>query len=1114
MKKSFIYSLAAVFALAACTKEADVKVPTGETVTIIASVDQTKSTEDHASFSWATDEQISVGTSDDEYVAFEVTDAANGLFSHTFTGETPSLLVAVSPVQANADFAGADAYEVELPAIYNDYEPSKGVTNALMIGVPDPNTPNRFLFRHAAALLKITYANVPVGTAGFVLKADKPINNGWSGDKVLLGGTSVSDIEIDNTNSALVQENPTIINLKEAVTEANTTLTFYVPVPTGEYSMLQVSLTGNDQEYAIKTMDRTGKTPLTLARGDVFSFPTITLDPAPEEKYYEKVTSLDEIVDGAQYVIGAWFNDDNGDAFYAIPANPTLSNGKIVGEEVAVSSEGIALSDADGFVWTLSKSNNFWTLMDGSKYLYHSNGGNSGTNLGYGSSASYLWSITEWEENTCGLFKFAGVNEGSVKGRGLLFSESSSSFGGYALSNYGSNYSGIDLYVLVGSDDREDVTLSFETPSYELSLGTDDYTNFTGQVVTTTPTGVSGVKYTLTGDSLGSIDEDSGVITLDGETAGTATVTATFAGNANYKPAASVSYTIIVNDPSVVDYVTLDWTYPNEGEAATSAGISAIPGVTAEGLGSDYAAGNSPYCIKFDTTGDYIQIKTDSAIGEVSVMYKMLGGENTSNLTISESSDGGTWTEVEVLTISGAQNSEGTLTTTESFSAESRFVKMVFTKGSNVGIGGITVLKADATPRFTVESPLAAAAAANEYTVNITRKFFTGAINVSLPSGCDWIQADNVAANANSFNVRVSTNTGESRTATLTLSADGVDSQELVVNQDGSVPGTEANPYSVAQALALIETLGGSSSSTVWVTGTVSKVETFFSNYHSITYFISDDGTNTNPLEVYSGKGLDGAYFSDITDLAVGDKVVVKGNLKDYNGTSEFTQNSIITSFISKAPRYTVTLGSVTPTNSGTIAASATSVGAQGVVTLTATPAAGYQFDKWTVTDLSTNQAISVTDDQFVMPASNVSVTATFIVAEGEIEETISGTFTKDSNGDLVLTTNSGITITQAKGTSNTAPNESYNSATTLRIYVGNTLTFSGKTITSIVLTHSSSNNGGSNTSSNVGTYTRGSTSSTWDGESSSVVITNIKGSESNNIQLRPTKIVVTYKNN
>lgn len=134
--------------------------------------------------------------------------------------------------------------------------------------------------------------------------------------------------------------------------------------------------------------------------------------------------------------------------------------------------------------------------------------------------------------------------------------------------------------------------------------------------------------------------------------------------------------------------------------------------------------------------------------------------------------------------------------------------------------------------------------------------------------------------------------------------------------------------------------------------------------------------------------------------------------------------------------------------------------------------------------------------------------TETVKVNEGATREVISGTFTS-SNGTLTLTTTSGITITQSKTASNaTAPNASYNTATTLRVYKNNKLSFSGKNITKIELTHTGSNKGCNGITANTGTYSQGTTLSTWTGEATSVEITN---TGDDNTQLRPTQIVVYY---
>ena len=109
------------------------------------------------------------------------------------------------------------------------------------------------------------------------------------------------------------------------------------------------------------------------------------------------------------------------------------------------------------------------------------------------------------------------------------------------------------------------------------------------------------------------------------------------------------------------------------------------------GLGSDYAAGHAPYQIKMDDTGDYFIIKVDGAIKSVSVGVKMIGGGNTSTLDVQGSSDGGSYSSVEELTISGSQNDILELQTTKQFDPSYRYLKFNFTKGSNVGVGPITI---------------------------------------------------------------------------------------------------------------------------------------------------------------------------------------------------------------------------------------------------------------------------------------------------------------------------------------------------------------------------------------------------------------------------------------
>jgi len=75
-------------------------------------------------------------------------------------------------------------------------------------------------------------------------------------------------------------------------------------------------------------------------------------------------------------------------------------------------------------------------------------------------------------------------------------------------------------------------------------------------------------------------------------------------------------------------------------------------------------------------------------------------------------------------------------------------------------------------------------------------------------------------------------------------------------------------------------------------------------------------------------------------------------------------------------------------TANGSISASLDTAEEGTVVTLTATPDSGYKLDSWTVTDNADNP-VTVTDNKFTMPASDVLVTATFVVDSGETTGTI-----------------------------------------------------------------------------------------------------------------------------
>ena len=143
-------------------------------------------------------------------------------------------------------------------------------------------------------------------------------------------------------------------------------------------------------------------------------------------------------------------------------------------------------------------------------------------------------------------------------------------------------------------------------------------------------------------------------------------------------------------------------------------------------------------------------------------------------------------------------------------------------------------------------------------------------------------------------------------TTTITASYAGVANQyqassatyELTVTtSDPDIPGTEDNPYTVAQALEAIDNQTGTTG--VYAKGIVSQIVSNFNSQNgTITYNISDDGTTTSSqLQAYKGKSYHGDPFTSSDDIKVGDEVVIYGNLIKYNNnTYEFEADNQLVS--------------------------------------------------------------------------------------------------------------------------------------------------------------------------------------------------------------------------
>lgn len=136
----------------------------------------------------------------------------------------------------------------------------------------------------------------------------------------------------------------------------------------------------------------------------------------------------------------------------------------------------------------------------------------------------------------------------------------------------------------------------------------------------------------------------------------------------------------------------------------------------------------------------------------------------------------------------------------------------------------------------------------------------------------------------------VSTSTDNKAVKTITV----IFGEDAEVEEPEESVTPEVREYNVTDAIKAIT--DGYEGEAI-ITGIVTRTTYFNDKFGSITYFISDDGTTTDELQVYGGLGLNGEKFAAQTDVVAGAKVVVKGSVKMYQGTPEVDMNSVLLSY-------------------------------------------------------------------------------------------------------------------------------------------------------------------------------------------------------------------------
>lgn len=420
---------------------------------------------------------------------------------------------------------------------------------------------------------------------------------------------------------------------------------------------------------------------MVIGVGTAFGTSRQEVIPASAATIGTHLQQVTELTSGNQYVIVGNISTNNGNTSgYALPTNPTVSSGKVTGTAI-----NEVPNDGSGFLWTFTKSGSYWLIGDGSRYIYHSNGGNSGTNLSYGTSqANYPWSLT-YSTSTQNHWTFAGVvaSSSTVKTRGMLCNEAK--FGGYALSNE-SLYKYMNIYEVVSSSKittTTTVTAAEDKTTLDVTVSPADTVQLSATVTPDSGSIVSpSITWTSSNVSAATVSS-SGLVTAVAK--GTTTITASYAGDSTYDGSTG-TIEITVGNPNEKSYslkfgggiVTTDgWSNSygvHNGYTKTETGIGTLTFNFA--AASKQSSNITEYPVGKDGAVEMVLSSTNYYIKDVT-FNGVQWTTKTQTMTINYSTDGGS-------TYTATDASSDTFTVSKSnLTVGTNAIKITFSNSSN-----------------------------------------------------------------------------------------------------------------------------------------------------------------------------------------------------------------------------------------------------------------------------------------------------------------------------------------------------------------------------------------------------------------------------------------------
>lgn len=313
----------------------------------------------------------------------------------------------------------------------------------------------------------------------------------------------------------------------------------------------------------------------------------------------------------------------------------------------------------------------------------------------------------------------------------------------------------------------------------------------------------------------------------------------------------------------------------------------AIESIEGEAFSITFDKGSNSNAPKYYNTGSAIRcyggnsftVSSENTITKIELTFS--SGEGTNAITTDvDSYENGTWTGAAssvTFTIGGTSGHRriASISVTYAGDQPTKQNATVKIEPTTINIGG--------TAKVTTNGPELMLESSNESIATVSGNIVTGVAVGEVTITATWEENDEFNAGSKDFTITV---------------------------VDPNAPGSENNPYTVAEALAVIDGLadGAKTPTTVYIKGIISEIvevstfnESTNSGYGNATYWLSDDGT-TNGVQAFRGFYLDNAKFTATDQIQVGDEVVVVGELQRYvkNGTMtpEVAQGNYIVSIV------------------------------------------------------------------------------------------------------------------------------------------------------------------------------------------------------------------------